>query len=325
MLQNENIIKGARTLIKFCAKVDSKSKVLIITDNSTKEVGKYLFDEARKITDNITWLTSEQENMHGAEPSDEIVYAMMKASVIFGATQFSLAHTKARMDATEKGSKYLSLPDYSLEQLASPALEVDFLQWAKAAKRIKILLDKGKRARIKTKRGTDIKLDISDRVANYCPGFCDKPGMLGSPPDIETNIAPVEENSEGILIVDGSIPCKEIGLVKDSIRIEIEKGLIKEINTHIDQGKILKNLLDSNVNPKRKVLAEFGIGLNPKAKLCGRMLEDEGCFGTIHFGFGSNAMIGGRNSVNFHLDFVVKEPNITIDEMQIMEKGNLLI
>ena len=53
-------------------------------------------------------------------------------------------------------------------------------------------------------------------------------------------------------------------------------------------------------------LAECGIGLNPKARLTGNMLTDEGSKGCIHFGFGANNTVGGINNVAFHLDFILK-------------------
>lgn len=319
----EDIKNGAKVLIYTCGNVKSGDEVLIIVDSSTLEVGEYLSEIAKEITDNVKIMLAIQEDMHGVEPADDIAHAMMEADVIFGATSFSLAHTRARINATNKGARYLSLPDYSIEQLSSPALIVDFFQRAKIAEKIKDLLDSGKKIKVITQKGTDINLNISGRLANYCPGFCNKPGMLGSPPDIETNIAPVEDESNGILVVDGSIPCKEIGLITEDMKFKIEYGSIINIDIKPEKIDVLHKLLDTN--PKKRVLAEFGIGLNPKATLCGRMLEDEGCLGTIHFGFGSNATIGGKNNVNFHLDFVIRNPTVIIDETVIMEKGNLLV
>ena len=56
--------------------------------------------------------------------------------------------------------------------------------------------------------------------------------------------------------------------------------------------------------PKSHVLGEFGIGLNPLAELTGVMLEDEGCLGTIHFGFGSNSnSIGSSHNRTTYLTF----------------------
>jgi leucyl aminopeptidase (aminopeptidase T) len=51
------------------------------------------------------------------------------------------------------------------------------------------------------------------------------------------------------------------------------------------------------------------------------MLEDEGCAGTIHLGFGSNATIGGRNDVAFHLDFVMRRPSVWIDRTPLLTEG----
>ena len=51
------------------------------------------------------------------------------------------------------------------------------------------------------------------------------------------------------------------------------------------------------------------------------MLEDEGCAGTIHLGFGSNATIGGRNEVAFHLDFVVRRPSVWIDARAAVDRA----
>ena len=323
MLNEQCVRRGARIITQLCGQVNPHNRVLIICNDSTKDVGTYLFEAARKLTDKTKWIEIKQGTMHGEEPTADVAQAMMVSDVIFGATLFSLAHTKARINATNRGAKYISLPDYSLEQLCSPALLVDFSQQGKNAMKIKHIFDVGRRVRVTTKKGTDITLDISERVANYCPGFCDKPGMLGSPPDIETNIAPVEDKSVGILFVDGSIPCREIGLIKEDIKIKIEHGMIKEIDNSVEQGKMLEDLLNIEANRKTGILAEFGIGLNPKAELCGRMLEDEGCYGTIHFGFGSNSTMGGKNDVNFHLDFVIKNPTITIDGAKIMEGGIL--
>jgi leucyl aminopeptidase (aminopeptidase T) len=64
---------------------------------------------------------------------------------------------------------------------------------------------------------------------------------------------------------------------------------------------------------KARVLAEFGIGFNEAAELCGNMLMDEGCYGTFHFGFGSNSTVGGKNVVGFHLDFVFYGNEFEID------------
>lgn len=320
-----DLIKNAWILVNTCGRVYFNEEVLIITDGSTVDVGNYLYKAVRKITDNVAVMSIVQSDGHGIEPSAEVAKAMYKSDVIFAVTCNSMAHTRARKRATDKGARYLSLADYSIEQLARPSIDVDYLRQAKLVRRIMNKLNNVNNLEISSVKGTKIKLEISGRKANYCPGFCHLPGMLGSPPDIETNIAPLEDKSQGVLMVDGSIPCSQIGLVEKDILIKIDKGLIVGVDENTEQGRILKNVLDIKSDFKRGVLAEFGIGLNPRAQLCGLMLEDEGCLGTVHFGFGSNHTIGGSNNTNFHLDFVIIEPTVLADEEIIMKQGKLLL
>ena len=74
-----------------------------------------------------------------------------------------------------------------------------------------------------------------------------------------------------------------------------------------------------------KPVKTFSIGFNEKAKLCGNMLIDEGAANCIHFGFGSNSTVGGKNEVSFHLDFIVKNADVFLDSKLIIKKGKPLI
>ena len=86
----------------------------------------------------------------------------------------------------------------------------------------------------------NIDLDIRGRVGNCCPGFVCKPGDLGSPPDIESNISPIEFKSNGKIVVDGSIPHPSIGLLRENVMLKIENGCIKSIkaSTFLKKNKL---------------------------------------------------------------------------------------
>ena len=51
-------------------------------------------------------------------------------------------------------------------------------------------------------------------MGNPAPGCCYKRGVIASPPDSETNIAIVENSTNGKLIVDGSIPIEGFWVIK---------------------------------------------------------------------------------------------------------------
>ena len=156
-------------------------------------------------------------------------------------------------------------------------------------------------------------LKTNKRIANFCPGFVKKPGDLSSPPDIESNIAPIENKSNGVIVVDGSVTSKNIGLLKTPLILNIKNGKIIEIKSKNNKNKNYVNQILGKLNSKKRILGELGFGLNPKAKLCGSMLIDEGVLGGVHFGFGSNFTFGGKNKIDFHLDFICTKATIKLD------------
>ncbi len=60
-------------------------------------------------------------------------------------------------------------------------------------------------------------------------------------------------------------------------------------------------------------IAELGGGLNPKCKMIGIMLEDEGVQGSAHIGVGTNITLGGTIKAPCHYDLLVWHPRIEID------------
>ena len=237
---------------------------------------------------------------------------MKQSHLILALTKMSMAHTNARMQASISGARYLSLAEYSLKILKDKSIKGVNKSNIKQMKKLYNLFYKGKDVCVKTNKGTKLYLDISSRQPNYCPGFVEKNGDLGSPPDMEVNVSPLESKTTGMIVVDGSITHPQLGLLKQPVELTINKGLISNISKN-KEGNIFNKILKSTKNNKSRVLAELGIGFNKKAKLTGMMLTDEGSAGNIHFGFGSNYTVGGKNKVSFHIDVVVKNPFMEID------------
>ncbi len=315
--------KGAQALVNTCASLVSGESVLILSDPTTEEVGKLVEESVQQVTSSAEHLCLSVSKIHGAEPPDSIAEKMLESDVIFCLTSRSLAHTDARKNATDKGARFLSLPDYSLDALASPAMRVDYVAQALVCNRIAEIFDKGEDVKIVSKNGTNASLKISGRKANSCPGICAEPGCFASPPDIETHIPLLEDYSEGIVVVDGSIPWPGIGVLTTPVTLVVEGGKIKQFKG--EKAQILEEIFSSQNSDKAYVIAELGVGLNPKAHLSGRMLEDEGCMGTIHLGCGSNSTFGGNNKINFHLDMVIKDITLIVDDTEVIAGGRLCL
>lgn len=316
---------GARHLVRHCGSLVAGESVVIVSDPSTKVVGELLAQEAKAAGGNVTLLEATMFIMHGQEPSAEIAQAMLQAHLILGVTSKSMAHTGARRAACDAGARYLSLPEYSLELLADPAIKIDYMRAGEVAKRVADAFTNGRSARITTALGTDITLHFEDRTGNCCPGYVARPGELGSPPDIEANVSPEETKSNGVVVVDGSIPYPGLGLLAQPIRLQVAEGGIVDIAGDEAIVRKLTELFESADPRKTRILAECGVGLNPLAKLSGTMLTDEGAMGTMHIGFGSNATVGGLNNVPFHLDFVFTNPTLVVDDIVILNDGICVI
>jgi 2,5-dihydroxypyridine 5,6-dioxygenase len=314
--------KGIQQLLSVCGNATSQDRILLVYDPLTEGPANLICGWAKSKGLDISKIASPLAKMHGQEPPQEVAKRMGEATLILGLTSKSMAHTQARMEASAAGIRYLSLPEYSVDLLRDPCLHADFHAIAPQVKKLADIFTKGRSVRVTTELGTNVRLNIEGRVGNYCPGFVVGQGEMGSPPDIEANVSPVETDSEGVVVIDGSIPYPGIGLVKTPVKLTIRSGLIAEIRS--DDTKLvnaLEELFLLHEPSKTRVLAEFGVGFNDQAKLQGIMLTDEGAAGTAHFGFGSNATVGGKNSVPFHLDFVFKNPHIEVDGNPVAKAG----
>ncbi len=175
------------------------------------------------------------------------------------------------------------------------ALAVDFPKLKKnCQKRVENLKDKNA-IEIFTGKKYCLKLNIDQRKW-YIDDGC------GDFPPGEISIAPIEEDSNGDLLV--SIVNFKGRIYKDVLMVfkhgKLVECSVKELNEFL-------NSLPENY----RILCEFGIGLNPQVKeLTGFTPVDEKALGTYHIGLGMNHLSGGKNNCPFHMDFVFYCDNV---------------
>ena len=110
--------RGAARLVNYCARVVPQDRIAIIADPDTLPVARYVVDALESRVANLRLDVIPQLAAHGAMPPQHVSATFAWANVLFGLTRMSMAHTVDRKRATDRGARYLSLPDYSLEQLA---------------------------------------------------------------------------------------------------------------------------------------------------------------------------------------------------------------
>ena len=319
----QNELDGALKILEKCGNFSPFEHTVVVFDAQTKSVANCFSEAAQSLGGNVLLVETPPAKMHGEEPSSAAAQAILDADLVLGLRNKSMAHTNARLALTKNGGRYLSLPDYTLELLNDPSLQVDYTAQFKNVLAISDELTKGSKICVVTEAGTEIQMDAAGRFGNCCPGFVKNKGDLGSPPDIEANISPLENSANGVIVVDGSIPFTGFGLLNKPITLEIKDGKISKISGNQRDVDKLDVLFASHGDSKSRILAECGVGLNPAAKLTGVMLTDEGSLGTIHFGFGSNSTVGGINEIAFHIDFVCRAATMSVDGNVIIQEGQI--
>ncbi len=314
---------AANILLTTCSDCKIDENILIVTDPESYEVAKILWD-AIEAYPNRTLVMMSARTMHGQQPPASVASAMFKADVIFGCTKFSLFHSQARKDAVANGARFVNMVDYSPEMLKSGGLFCDFEEIGKVCSKVADTLTGKKTCRITTANGTDFTCSIENRKPFAQYGRSLNKGVSSSPPDIECATCAVEGTANGVVYIDGSIPHPLLGLITDEIKLTIKDGKICDI-TGGKQAEIFRDLLKSFNDPNVYYIGEIGFGLNPKCELSGRMLEDEGCGGTIHLACGDNMGFGGTVQCPYHIDMIFREPTAYADDICILQNGKLCI
>lgn len=316
------VIEGADILINVCGRLRPRERIAIVCDTGTRQLGEILAERASRVTSAVHLVEVPPFDMHGQEPPADAAEQMRLSDLCLGITSKSMVHTTARKEAAKRGTRYLSLPDYSLALLAHEALRADFEARGAIGSRIAGAFTRGSEVRVQTPAGTDVTMRIDGRVGASTPGYVLGPGEMSSPPDIECYVSPIEDSARGVVVVDGSIPYPTLGMLEHPVTLHVANGRVVQVKAADARlAAEVERVFASAGSEKAYVLAECGVGLNDLAKISGIMLTDEGAAGTMHFGFGSNFSIGGVNEVAFHLDVVMREPTLRVDGAIVIADG----
>ncbi len=195
---------------------------------------------------------------------------------------------------------------------------------------------------VKTALGTDITFGIKGRKPMKDDGDYKMPGKGGNLPCGEVFISPMLGTANGIIVFDGSLTLEKTLVLMEPLKVTIREGFVREIEGGKEAGKLRAHIRKAERKPLKMVekgeltkekaveysknarnIGEFGIGLNPKAKIVGNVLEDEKVLSTVHFAIGYNYDQDALALI--HSDGIVKNPIVTVDGKLLMKNGKLLI
>jgi len=216
-------------------------------------------------------------------------------------------------------------PGISEDMMTGGSLDVDYRRMHLRERLMLDLLEGAETIRLRSGLGTDLVLDVRGRP--FISDLKARPDCCVNLPCGEVYCAPVEGVSAGVLVIDG--PIGHEGVPPMPVRIEVEAGHVASVTCEdaLWQERMTRYF---HHDAGAAMVCELGMGLNPGARLVGRMLEDEKALRTAHVAFGDNqGFPGGAVHSGMHLDCLVHLPTVDITRdgatVPVLRQGDLAV
>ena len=314
---NPQLVEVSKQVLTNCLGLREKESLLVVTDDVKKELAEALYQAGQLLGAESMLMVMKEREKSGQEPPIAVSRAMADSDVVVCITQHSLTHTQARKHAVASGARVATMPGITEDMFLEGAISADYAKVKEMTKQVADMLTQGKQVRIE-KDGYTLSFSIEERKGIASTGVYLQPGESGNLPSGEAYIAPIEGTASGQILIDGSIA--GIGKLHAPLLLTLEQGRIVHA-----EGDAAEKLLAILGDGDGRLLGEFGIGTNDKARITGVVLEDEKVYGTIHVAFGSNNTFGGTIAAGVHIDGVVNKPDVFIDDVQVLHKGKLVV
>ncbi len=292
--------------------------VLVLCNEPQRAIAASLALAAGGHARNVRLVEYPELTRDGEEPPAAIAELMAEVTVIMAPTTFSISHTRARIDATDRGARIATMPGITQETFAR-TVPVDYENLARTGSLLAAELSAAASCRVTSPAGTDVVFSLEGRTAISDDGDLRADAAWGNLPAGEAFIAPLETSGEGSIVFDGALA--GYGMLDAPLHVTLVRG--RAVDATGGAAQWLLDTLDAG-GATGRVLAELGIGTNPQATLTGRILEDEKAVGTAHLAFGTSASFGGTNLSTVHIDGVVLRPTVELDRSLLIRDGKLV-
>jgi len=311
-------MKGAKTAVETCMNTRPEEAVLIVTDLGKLEIAEAFAYATTAVGAKTVITLMEKLSRSGEEPQRPVAEAMKAADVVLLPTSRSLSHTDARRNATKQGARIASMPGITEDMMSIGGLTADYHEIAQLTHKVADIIEKGKTVMVSTPSGTNLTMSIEGRAPQRDTGLYHNRGEWGNLPAGEVCLAPVEGTTQGALVIDSMG-----AIVKQPVQIRVEDGWARDFKGQ-DAARLVEIL--KSVDENAFNIGELGIGTNQKARVTGAVLEDEKVLGTVHIALGDNtSYAGGHTKSGIHLDGILLQPTVKVNEQIIMHDGKLLL
>ena len=258
------------------------------------------------------------------DPPPAAIAAMKAADMVFDLSTESWFYAPCTPSILASGTRMLLFVDVLEENIVNrpPSQEV-----AERAQRAAAMLQAGSEFRVTTPEGTDFTCRRGNRRAKSQKGYVNRPGQHDLYANTTVAFAPPETEAEGVLYLNGPqiLYPQYTYMVKQPVRIEVERGRIVSIDDSHEDGRIFRHWIEQFDDPNVYTIAHFGFSLDHRSRDTSRydLSEWESLYGGVLIAFGANdsAALGGATRAKGHSDSMLLQATFYIDGTPVLIDG----
>lgn len=225
-----------------------------------------------------------------------------------------------------KKLRHLCLPGSDVDMLVRCVGRVDYDALGEFLTRVADTTYAAKHVRMSTPAGGDWEFDNSHESWGYAYGDLGKAATPGSHYMAGQISWTIDLNSVcGTIVFDGSLDPPFARVLEQPVALTVKNGDITSIDGGIEAREFAA-WINSFDHPQMSRLSHICYGFNPRAKLTGRILEDERVWGSTEWGIGQvppDLWPGGITAPS-HCDGICLNTSVWLDGVQFMDQGHVL-
>ena len=327
----------ARLIVTELLAVRPGEQVAIVLDpESEMEMARALAAAVARAGAESTLLTiPSRETERKNELTPVVERGLEGADVLIGLTRSGGAPTYASaVKALYRARRLrgMSMVMRTMENLTSGGALADYAALKREGEALASLWRKASRIRVTTPAGTDFRATVAGEEVFVECGYATEPGQEAAFSDGEVSQMPNEGAGEGRIVVDGPIahlgahlgahPGAQAGAADAPLALTVEAGRVVRVEGTDERAGRLREIVATI--PRADNVAEVGIGLNPACRRNGDFEEEKKARGLVHIAIGDNVFYGGTVRCAVHMDMVMYEPTVWLDDTVVVEAGRVV-
>jgi 2,5-dihydroxypyridine 5,6-dioxygenase len=318
-----DLFQAAQQTVALC-EVKPTENVVIYSDTRQNPVLAEAFHTACVAIGADVSLIRALHRFPETDPPPAAVAAMKAADMVFDLASESWFYAECTPSILATGTRMLLFVDVLEENIVARPPDREVYERAARAAR---MLQQGQEFRVTTPEGSDFTCRRGDRRAKSQKGFVNRPGEHDLYSNTTIAFAPPETEAEGVLYLNGPqiLYPQYTYMVKEPVRIEVERGQIVHIDDSHEDGRIFRHWIEQFDDPNVYTIAHFGFSLDHRARDLSRydLSVWESYYGGVLVAFGANdsAGLGGNTRAKGHSDSMLLHASFYVDGKPLIIDG----